>query len=131
MQLVRQVLPARKSWLLGKLAAATGVMTWVYLLATEPRRFSCHWDMSKAEIARMTVHVLAHEAFPAWRAGGRGPLCPPSIDSLIPYTDRHDLRDPYGVDYVLLCDPQSGGYLVLSAGDDGKWGTPDDVRSDQ
>jgi len=75
------------------------------------------------------VFKLDREAFPQWRAGHRA-LCPPSIASLIPYMDRFDLRDPYGEPYVLLCDPESGTHVVLSAGEDGRFNTTDDLRSD-
>jgi hypothetical protein len=130
MQLVRHVRPPHKPWVIATLVYMTGIVTWVYLLATVPRRvFCCYGGESKLDITRLTVKKLAYESLAEWRSEHPGKLCPPSIEALVVYSDHHDLKDLWGSPYVLACDPATGRQAVISPGEDGKFGTPDDVRS--
>lgn len=67
--------------------------------------------------AQVRVDELAH----AWRADVSGPCTRPS--------DVDDHRDIHGRDVRYLCDARSGQRFVISAGEDGRFGTADDVSS--
>ncbi len=84
---------------------------------------------SLVDIARFTAHAYAYEAYPAWSARHPGE-CPTSVQELSPWLHRSDDRDVWGGRYRLLC-ASPNGILVVSAGEDGVFGTADDVRSDQ
>jgi prepilin-type N-terminal cleavage/methylation domain-containing protein len=91
---------------------------------------------SKVDIAKMTVHKFTYEAFPMWqrshsdKAGG----CPDKLEDLSDYMDKKDTKDPWGNIYKMYCGQNlpagaKGGFAVSSAGEDGKEGTPDDIKS--
>jgi hypothetical protein len=81
---------------------------------------------SKAAIARATVDQLAYETYPTWLVDHPDRPCPPSFAALI---DRVEARDPWDRPYYLVC--RDVGIIVVSAGEDGKLGTDDDIRSDR
>jgi hypothetical protein len=113
MQLVRHVERGRSPGWLGRLAAITGVGTWVVIaymvVFVVPQRVMCGFGESKVDVARVTVHRLA-------------------TDTLV---EPRDQMDPWGNHYIVTHPPAAGPPIISSAGEDGIFGTPDDLRSDQ
>ncbi|MGE5182875.1 MAG: hypothetical protein ACM31C_12460, partial [Acidobacteriota bacterium] len=70
----------------------------------------------------------AYKAFPRWATRHPGE-CPASVTDLVPWMDHQGDQDPWGGTYRLLC-ASPVAILVVSAGEDGVFGTADDVRSD-
>lgn len=60
--------------------------------------------------------------------------CPDKIEELTKYTNKKDVKDPWGSLFVMKCgdsapDDVDGGFGVVSWGPDKKEGTDDDIRS--
>jgi hypothetical protein len=126
---------------IGSAARATGVFVavWIAALGFAAMRdayMMTHRHLSKADIAQLTAKRLAYEAFPSWAAAHPDRSCPISLEELGEYMDHGELRDAWGRNYYFACGPlmlprTAVGIWVLSAGEDGQFGTADDVRSDR
>ncbi len=92
----------------------------------QPRRMCCGGG-SKVDIAKAIVKKYAFEAYPEWRAANPGRACPTTLAELNPWMGRNDVRDPWGGGYVIRCD--ANGFGVYSSGEDGIYGTADDIPS--
>jgi hypothetical protein len=88
---------------------------------------------SKIDIARATVKKYAYEAYPSWSVEHPYPACPRSVLELNDWMNNKDARDPWGSSYFVLCGstlpPGAKGIGVASAGEDGAFGTADDITS--
>jgi general secretion pathway protein G len=89
---------------------------------------------SKVDIAQLTVKKYAYEAFGEWSQSHPDKSCPDKLDDLTQYMDNKDTKDPWGNPYKMFCGQNlpagaKGGLAVMSAGEDGKEGTEDDVKS--
>lgn len=84
---------------------------------------------TKADVTRMKVQKFAHEALPQWSKHNANKPCPGSITELNDYMNGDDSNDEWGSPMKLLCSGRS--VVVVSAGEDGREGTTDDIRSDQ
>ena len=98
-----------------------------------PRVMKCYGE-SKRDVARATVRKYAFEAYPSWLAAHPDRECPDALAELNEYMHNRDTRDVWGNDYVMLCGRRGSpvrarGFVVLSAGEDGRLGTADDVYS--
>jgi hypothetical protein len=83
---------------------------------------------SKTDLAKATVKKYAFEAYPSWRAQHRSEACPERLDDLDEYMNNKDVTDPWDGVYEMSCSEY--GILVWTAGEDGRAGTGDDIRSD-
>lgn len=88
-------------------------------------------DGHHAEDADRQVEVLAKRCFPRWRAAHPDQRCPAQLGDL----DDSDMLDPWGHALQYTCDPRllraaSPGIAITSAGEDGTFGTADDIGSD-
>jgi general secretion pathway protein G len=88
---------------------------------------------SKNEVARAVSKQFSDEAYPIWSAKHSGTRCPASLNELLEYTNKKDTRDPWGIDYRMMCGDNAPagarGMAVQSAGEDGKFDTGDDLKS--
>lgn len=87
--------------------------------------------MGNADLTSLLVRAYVEEAYPKWKSENPGKTCPAKLDELAKYFGDDPgipvLQDPWGHDLVMQCDAK--GLVVISAGEDGKQGTDDDVRS--
>ncbi len=88
---------------------------------------------SKVKVAKATVGKYANEAFPQWSMNNTGKACPGQLSDLNTYMNNADGKDPWGNPYKLMCGSNlpagAKGVAVTSAGEDGKEGTADDIKS--
>jgi hypothetical protein len=99
-------------------------------------------DESKPDGTRVTLREriegtgtklerYAREAYPAWAREHRGMECPDTVDELNRYIGAGDSLDLWGHPIKLLCGPTMppglGGFMLVSAGKDGKFDTDDDL----
>ena len=89
---------------------------------------------SKTDIAALTVKKYAYEAFGEWAQTHPNQQCPAKLEDLTEYMDSKDTKDPWGTPYQMKCGPNlpagvKGGMAVVSAGEDQKFDTGDDVKS--
>jgi hypothetical protein len=118
-----------------RLVLGGGIALGVASVAIRPRTM-CHFPESKADIATATVKKYALEAYPSWSLAHPDRACPRSLLELGEYMSNHDTFDPWGRPYYFACGaraiPRSADDVwVLSAGEDGVFGTADDIRSDR
>jgi hypothetical protein len=126
MRIVRRVL----------LGAAIGFCTAGAVAAIRPARVYRTFTTGKADLARFVVKKYAFEAFPSWVAMNPDRACPRSLRELDPYMGHHEAKDPFGNAYYFACGEHAlpkgvRGMWVVSAGEDGVFGTADDARSDR
>jgi hypothetical protein len=87
---------------------------------------------SKAELAKLKAKKYAIEAYPQWLAAHPDKACPDKLEELNAYMTDNDTLDPWGRPYRMMCGPTvagAKGLAVISAGEDGKGGTADDIKS--
>jgi hypothetical protein len=87
---------------------------------------------SKAELAKVKAKKYALEAYPQWLAAHPDKACPDRLEELNEYMTDNDTLDPWGRPYRMMCGPTvagAKGLAVVSAGEDGKGGTADDIKS--
>jgi len=134
MKLVRQLQPSRRhsiaviaqvTKLCVWLGIGVAVMTW-----RKERYFGGLYDPSDYGLAKATTERFARVAYPRWLEEHPGQHCPPLLESLSPYLPHGKLIDPWGHRYTMTCSPATGPLVVESPGEDGLYGTPDDIRSD-
>jgi hypothetical protein len=87
--------------------------------------------LSKPEITKIKLNQYAEEAFPSWSTNHPGKACPDKLVDLNEYMSSNDTNDAWGRPIKLLCPPPVGVERigVTSRGEDGKEGTPDDLKS--
>lgn len=108
------------------LGACTGTMIALVAIAA-PHAFVFSDDSPRSHAA-MTVAKLVHERFPEWRADHAG--CPHRLSELLASAR----VDPWGHAMHYTCDPRLGlgaRFAVISAGEDGVFGTADDIEAHQ
>ena len=110
-------------------AATSGAVVLTTALATCALHGELHGlhDQSKAGMAKATVKKYAFEAYPSWRHDRPGFTCPGSLLVLNEYMNQKDTLDPWGRSYRHRCEANQ--LLVSSRGEDGRFGTVDDVKS--
>lgn len=87
---------------------------------------------SRVSLARTHAKQLADEAYVQWSVNNPAKLCPDSLNELTKYTNKKDVKDPWGSEFKMHCGdsaPEGRGFGISSKGPDGKEGTDDDVRS--
>jgi hypothetical protein len=88
---------------------------------------------SKGDVASMTTKKYAFEAYPVWSQAHPDQACPARLEELNEYMNNKDIKDPWGNDYKMFCGPSlpagAKGLAAMSNGEDGKEGTPDDIKS--
>jgi hypothetical protein len=86
---------------------------------------------SKIDITKLKLSQYANEAFPTWSTSHPDKACPEKLIDLNEYMNSKDANDAWGRPLKLTCPPPAGarGIGVSSSGEDGKDGTPDDLKS--
>jgi hypothetical protein len=68
-----------------------------------------------------------------WARSHPDKLCPDGIEELLVHMNRKDITDPWGNEYEFFCGQNlpagAKTFAVMSAGEDGKEGTSDDIKS--
>ncbi len=85
-----------------------------------------------AELAKVKAKKYVVEAYPQWSAAHPDKVCPDKLEELNAYMNDKDTLDPWGRPYRMMCGPTlagAKGLAVISAGEDGKGGTADDIKS--
>lgn len=88
--------------------------------------------MGNSDLALLLCRAYVEEAYPKWLADNKGKKCPTRIDDLAKYFGDDPgipiKDDPWGRPLVMTCSDDKG-VTVMSAGEDGAPGTPDDVHA--
>ncbi len=132
-KLTRNVARAQRGMTLLEIMIVLAILALVMGLVVGPRVMRM-FGKSKVDIAQLTVKKYAYEAFGEWSQAHPDKACPDKLDDLTQYMDSKDVKDPWGNPYKMFCGQNlpagaKGGLAVMSAGEDGKEGTEDDVKS--
>src|SRR5262245_16437125 len=89
-------------------------------------------SFSEARIKTTFLMLKEYEgAYTRWVADNDGD-CPESLTALTKYTNKKDLKDVWGTDFVMMCGDQvqtESHFGVVSWGPDKKQNTDDDIHS--
>ena len=124
---------AQRGMTLLEIMIVLAILALVMGLVVGPRVMKMFGE-SKVDIAKMTVNKYANEAYPSWSTSHTDKACPGALTELNEYMNNKDIKGPWGNDYKMFCGQNlpagaKGGLAVMSAGEDGKEGTEDDVKS--
>jgi general secretion pathway protein G len=130
---VRRIANAQRGMTLLEIMIVLAILALVMGLVVGPRVMRM-FGKSKVDIAQLTVKKYAFEAFGEWSQSHPDKACPEKLEDLTQYMDSKDVKDPWGNPYKMFCGQNlpagaKGGLAVMSAGEDGKEGTEDDVKS--
>jgi len=88
---------------------------------------------SKVRTTKIKLSQYANEAFPQWSASHPDKACPDKVSDLNEQMNSNDSNDSWGRPIKMFCGtnlpPGVKGLGVTSAGEDGKEGTEDDLKS--
>lgn len=88
---------------------------------------------SRIDTTKIKLKKYAYEAYPSWAAAHPDKQCPDKIADLNEYMNGNDSNDSWGRPIKMLCGANlpagAKGVALLSAGEDGKEGTDDDLKS--
>ena len=131
--LTRHLARAQRGMTLLEIMIVLAILALVMGLVVGPRVMRM-FGKSKVDIAQLTVKKYAFEAFGEWSQAHPDKQCPDKLEDLSQYMDSKDVKDPWGNPYKMFCGQNllagaKGGLAVMSAGEDGKEGTEDDVKS--
>jgi hypothetical protein len=88
---------------------------------------------SKVKTSAIKVQKYAFEAYPSWSSSHPDKGCPASLSDLNEYMNSDDSNDSWGHPLKMMCGQNlpagAKGIAVMSAGEDGKEGTCDDILS--
>jgi prepilin-type N-terminal cleavage/methylation domain-containing protein len=131
-RLARSYHRAHRGMTLLEIMIVLAILALVMGLLVGPRVIGM-FGKSKGDIAKATVTKFAYEAYPSWSAAHPDKPCPDKLEDLNAYMNNHDLTDPWGGQFKMLCgqDLPTGakGIALVSPGEDAKEGTADDIRS--
>ena len=123
---------AQRGMTLLEIMIVLAILALVMGLVVGPRVMKMFGE-SKVDIARMTAKKYADEAYPSWSTQHPDKACPDKLEDLNEYMNNKDTKDPWGGQYRMLCGqnlpPGAKGMAIMSPGEDGKEGTPDDIKS--
>jgi general secretion pathway protein G len=91
------------------------------------------FQQAQDKTTQMEIKGICDEAYPRWRIDNPGKNCPGSLKELAQYTNKAELKDPWGNEFIMLCGENAGeeipnGFGVMSKGEDQKQGTEDDIK---
>lgn len=77
----------------------------------------------------LTAKKYADEAYPAFRQAYPSRACPLDLYELGPWMNAKTPTDPWGTPFTMVCS--NAAIVVGSAGEDARFGTSDDIWSNQ
>lgn len=83
----------------------------------------------KLDLALQVAKSYAFDAYPAWAAEHPSQSYPSTLRELDEYMRDENGRDPWGTPYCFTFGTY--GIRIISAGEDARFATADDIRSDQ
>jgi len=91
------------------------------------------FGQSKVDTTKIKLNQLANEAFPQWSMSHPDKPCPDKLSDLSEAMNSNDVNDSWARPIKMFCGsnlpPGVKGLGVMSMGEDGKEGTPDDLKS--
>ena len=131
-RLSRRLARAHRGMTLLEIMIVLAILALVMALLVGPRVLKALGD-SRVKTTKMKLNQFANEAFPQWSAAHPDKACPDKLGDLSEYMNNSDINDAWNHPIKMMCGPSLPpgvrGLAVMSAGEDGKDGTEDDVKS--
>jgi prepilin-type N-terminal cleavage/methylation domain-containing protein len=131
-RLARSYATAHRGMTLLEIMIVLAILALVMGLLVGPKVMKMFGE-SKIDTTKIKLKKYAYEAFPSWSAAHPDKACPEKLSDLNEYMNSDDSNDSWGRPLKLLCGqnlpPGAKNIAVMSAGEDGKEGTPDDLKS--
>lgn len=131
-KLTRNVARAQRGMTLLEIMIVLAILALVMGLVVGPRVMKMFGE-SKIDTTKIKLKKYAYEAYPSWSASHPDKACPDTLSALNEYMNNDDSNDSWGHPMHLLCGSTlpagAKGIGVVSDGEDGKPGTPDDLKS--
>jgi general secretion pathway protein G len=123
---------AQRGMTLLEIMIVLAILALVMGLVVGPRVMKM-FSKSKVDIAKAEIRKLTYEAYPQWSQANPSKACPDKIEDVSEFADKKDMKDPWGTPYKMFCGqtlpPGAKGLAIMSAGEDQKEGTADDIKS--
>jgi general secretion pathway protein G len=88
---------------------------------------------SRVDTTKIKLKNYAFQAYPSWASAHPDKQCPGNISELNEYMNGNDSNDSWGRPIKMMCGANlpagAHGIALVSAGEDGKDGTEDDLKS--
>jgi prepilin-type N-terminal cleavage/methylation domain-containing protein len=131
-RLARSYAAAHRGMTLLEIMIVLAILALVMGLLVGPKVMKMFGE-SKIDTTKIKLKKYAYEAYPSWSASHPDKACPEKLSDLNEYMNSDDSNDSWGRPLKLMCGqalpPGAKGVAVMSAGEDGKEGTPDDLKS--
>jgi general secretion pathway protein G len=128
----RSVTRAHRGMTLLEIMIVLAIIALVMGLLVGPK-FMKLFGEAKVDTTRIKLKKYAYEAYPSWSASHPDKACPEKLSDLNEYMNNEDSNDSWGKPIRMLCGqnmpPGAKGIALVSVGEDGKEGTPDDLKS--
>jgi len=114
------------------LIASPFIKAFISGLSSEPKANKMFGE-SRVDTTMLKLKKYAFEAYPSWSTAHPDKGCPEKLSDLNEYMNNDDSNDSWGKPLKMYCGQNlpagAKGIAVLSTGEDGKEGTPDDLHS--
>src|SRR5882724_8677615 len=131
-RLARSLARAHRGMTLLEIMIVLAILALVMGLLVGPKVMKMFQE-SKVDTTKIKLKKYAFEAYPSWSAAHPDKACPDKLADLNEYMNNDDSNDSWGKPLKMLCGsnlpPGAKGLAVISAGEDGKEGTEDDLGS--
>ena len=131
-RIAKKIGHAQRGMTLLEIMIVLAILALVMGLVIGPRVMKMFGE-SKVKITEDKLKMYAYEAYPSWSAAHPDKGCPDKLTDLNEYMNNNDSNDAWGHPLKMLCGTNlpagAKGIAVVSAGEDGKDGTADDLKS--
>ncbi len=131
-RIARSLGRAHRGMTLLEIMIVLAILALVMGLVVGPRVMKMFGE-SKVKTTAIKVNKYAFEAYPSWSAAHPDKGCPAQLSDLNEYMNGDDTNDSWERPIKMMCGqnlpPGAKGIAVMSAGEDGKEGTCDDIES--
>jgi general secretion pathway protein G len=131
-RLARTLARAHRGMTLLEIMIVLAILALVMGLLVGPKVMAA-FGKSKIDTTKIKLSQYANEAYPQWSASHPDKQCPEKLSDLNEQMNSKDANDSWGRPIKMLCGPNLPpgvkGLGVMSAGEDGKEGTEDDLKS--
>jgi len=131
-RLARSLARAHRGMTLLEIMIVLAILALVMGLLVGPKVMAAFGD-SKKKTTTIKLNQYANEAYPQWSANHPDKQCPEKLMDLNEQMNSKDINDSWGRPIKMFCGPNLPpgvkGLGVMSAGEDGKEGTEDDLKS--
>ena len=131
-RIAKRIGHAQRGMTLLEIMIVLAILALVMGLIVGPRVMKMFGE-SKVDTTKIKLKKYAYEAYPSWSAAHPDKGCPDKLADLNEYMNNDDSNDAWGHPLKMLCGQSlpagAKGVAVVSAGEDGKDGTSDDLKS--